>query len=253
MCYTTKMEVVILQWNVWNREDPANIVACVQRTGADIFCAQELIRDSRRGLDTARFIANGLGFAHFFIHADTWDRWDCPEAQGNAIFSRYPILRTAHVYVTEPRHNPDVAMDEGRVYVEADIRIGASVLTVGTTHLSFTPRFEMNEARRRQADALVDIVKKKKHLYVFTGDLNAASDSYPIQRISEHLLNAGPAFSEKTWTTKPFSYQGFSEDRLDWRIDYIFTTPDVAVANAEIIQTAYSDHLPIRAKILLSS
>ena len=89
----------------------------------------------------------------------------------------------------------------------------------------------------------------KKRNFVFTGDLNAPPGTPTIDKVSEHLANVGPDFTEKTWTTKPFSYDGFEEMKLNWRLDYIFATKDIETISTEVLKTAYSDHLPVQAKI----
>ena len=65
-------------------------------------------------------------------------------------------------------------------------------------------------------------------------------------------MNLGPDYHEKTWTTKPFSYNGFSENSLNWRLDFVFGTKDIKVISSEIIKTDLSDHLPILIKIEIS-
>jgi endonuclease/exonuclease/phosphatase family metal-dependent hydrolase len=67
----------------------------------------------------------------------------------------------------------------------------------------------------------------------------------PMSQISRQWRDAGPAKDQNTWTTKPFSYGGFSANTRDWRIDYCFATPDIRVRSARIVETPYSDHLPI--------
>jgi endonuclease/exonuclease/phosphatase (EEP) superfamily protein YafD len=85
----------------------------------------------------------------------------------------------------------------------------------------------------------------KKDNYVVTGDLNATPDSYLVPKIEKLLSHAGPKYEVKTWTTKPFSYNGFDETELNWRLDYVFATSDVCVVSSEVVPTEYSDHLPI--------
>ena len=79
--------------------------------------------------------------------------------------------------------------------------------------------------------------------------MNIAPNSESIRQIEKYLVQCGPDYQEPTWTTKPFSYKGFEEDKLRWRLDYAFTTRDVKVINSEIINTEYSDHLPILIEI----
>ena len=78
-----------------------------------------------------------------------------------------------------------------------------------------------------------------------SGDFNVTENSNLIKNLAHHLQNAGPDYSHKTWTTKPFSYLGFETDKLNYRLDYVFATPDINIVSAKILNTEYSDHLPI--------
>ena len=55
--------------------------------------------------------------------------------------------------------------------------------------------------------------------------------------------------TQATWTTKPFDYGGFAETELRWRLDYAFATPDLEITSAKIVETEYSDHLPILVEL----
>jgi endonuclease/exonuclease/phosphatase (EEP) superfamily protein YafD len=82
-----------------------------------------------------------------------------------------------------------------------------------------------------------------------TGDFNAPPESYIVKRLGASMLHAGPDYDVKTWTTKPHSYNGFEETDLNWRLDYVFTTPDIRAVSAQVIKTDYSDHLPVLVKV----
>lgn len=98
-------------------------------------------------------------------------------------------------------------------------------------------------------ERLLDFFEGHRGNFVFTGDLNLSPDSRFLKYIEKYVKNCGPAYDEHTWTTKPFSYNGFEEDELRWRLDYVFATQDIVVLSSEIIQTNYSDHLPILVEI----
>jgi endonuclease/exonuclease/phosphatase (EEP) superfamily protein YafD len=117
--------------------------------------------------------------------------------------------------------------------------------------MSYTHQFEITPRKTQETDTLVDIISSHKSSYIFTGDLNAVPGSYTINRIAKYLKNAGPDITQATWTTKPFSYDNFEETELKWRLDYIFATDDIKVTSTEILNTNYSDHLPILAKFEL--
>jgi endonuclease/exonuclease/phosphatase family metal-dependent hydrolase len=241
------MKISFLQWNIWYKEDPDNIITEIKKINPDVICAQEFIQHSgqKPPLDTAKYIAEGLGYNYFFYPAEKWTGRPEKETQGNAIFSKFPIVKTNHYYVRQPKTNPINATEEGRVIVEATIEKDGQEISFGTTHLSLSHHFVMNDNRKEEGQNLLDYLKTKKTAYVFSGDLNALPDSFIIKGLSEGMNNLGPNFSEKTWTTKPFDYHGFKENDLAWRLDYSFATKDITPIRSEVIQTEFSDHLPL--------
>lgn len=243
------MKIKVLQWNIWVKENPDNIVKELKKINADIVCAQELIQDSKTKFDIAKYIAEKLNYHYFYKTADTWDNRDEKNAQGNVIFSKYPIIDTLHKHIQKPKHNPPDASHEGRVYIETKIKIKKKIMQIGTTHLSYSHKFDIDKQRKEEADVLFEIIKNKNKNYILAGDFNAVPDSYVIKKLEKIFVNAGPDFKEKTWPTKPFNYHGFQENKLNWRIDYIFINNDVKVINSKIIKTLYSDHLPILTEI----
>lgn len=240
------MIVKILQWNLLRKENPDNIVQLIKELHPDIITAQELIKNKETNIDWVKYIGDKLGFNSYFKEGDTWSpAKNNKTSQGNAIFSKFPIKKTKFDYLTKPYHNPPDANFEGRVYVETTLEINKKNLTIGTTHLSFSQKYIINEKRKKEVDSLISIIKNKNN-YIFAGDLNSSPDSYTIKELEKYFIHAGPDYKYPTWPTKPFDYHGqFKEDKLCWRLDYIFTTKDIKIIQSQIIKTEYSDHLPI--------
>ncbi|MCK5475905.1 MAG: endonuclease/exonuclease/phosphatase family protein [Candidatus Pacebacteria bacterium] len=243
------MIIKLIQWNIWSREKPENIVSFLKKSKADVICTQEIIRDSRKNIDVARYISKKLGFEYYYHNGDTWDNNDEKEALGNAIFSRFPITAKNYIFVQQPRHNPPSSSDEGRVYVEIKINVRNKILTIGTTHLSYSHQFKITKQRKEEIDVLISIIKQRKGHYLFAGDLNSVPNSYTITQLEKLFLHSGPDYGHKSWTTKPFEYEGFKENNLNWRLDYIFNTQDLCVYESKILDSQYSDHLPLQVKI----
>ncbi|HSX07406.1 MAG TPA: endonuclease/exonuclease/phosphatase family protein [Candidatus Saccharimonadales bacterium] len=244
-------EISLLQWNTWYDEDPENVARFLCEQKPDIICAQELtVGRSQTVPHMPEYIAARLGYnAHYQeLPIESTDGKQLMLA--NAIFSRFPIKNGRFVWVSEPAETGGYG-DEYRAYVEAALEIGDRELIVGTAHLSYTHKFEPTPAKQKETEHLLTELKKHQENYVFAGDLNAPPGSPTIRAIGKLLQNAGPGVSQNTWTTKPFSYNGFSESGLNWRLDYVFHTPDLQVAAAEILPTEFSDHLPILVRIHL--
>jgi len=237
----------LLQWNIWYQEDIRNILSTLREINPDIACLQEMTIDHpdyNKGIDTPRYLAENLGLNHFFKAAHD----DPANTFGNAIFSRFPITESNFSFIKESSSPHGVECDysdQGRVYVECLLDAGERKLSVGTTHMFYTDKFAPTPSKEAETNKLIEILSKKKDNFIFTGDLNALPGSYTINKIQKHLNSAGPNLEQNTWTTKPFSWNGFTADTLDWRLDYCFATPDIQIQSAKIIGTFYSDHLPI--------
>ncbi len=239
----------LLQWNIWYKEPIALVIPEIKRWNPDIICIQECT--SSIGYNSAQLLAQALNYSLVYKPAQRWSNNPLKQEQGNAILSRFPILSSRAVFLQSERQTPEDGSDEGRVYVEAEIELGSTTLTLATTHLSYSPKFIYTPKRAVEADKLIKIIAQKQNNYILTGDLNSPPDSSIVLKIEKDLINAGPAYDQPTWTTKPFDYHGWQEDQLRWRIDYAFTSPDVKVKSAEIPATTVSDHLPILISITL--
>jgi len=238
----------LLQWNIWYQERIQNILEVLKETNADIVCLQELTigHECNSGLDTPKFLAEGLGFYYFFKEALCFPHAGNNCSFGNGIFSRYPILKKSFVFIQEAQNQgTEDYSKEARVYVEITVDAGEKEYTIGTVHMSYSDKLLPTAEKKTETDQLTKVLRAKNNNFIFAGDLNALPGSYTLSEISKDLISAGPDMAEKTWTTKPFSYKGFEANTLDWRLDYVFVTPDIQIKEAKIVQTQYSDHLPI--------
>lgn len=246
------MEVSVLQWNVWYQENIHHVAEFLKGHVADVICLQELTIDApqQREKNTPAYIAGQLGL-HYFCKELPIESTDGQKMMlANGIFSRFPITESRAVWINEPKTGGGYN-DEYRAYVEVDMDVEGKSFTAATTHMSYTHRFEGTPNKARETAKLVEQLHRHKTGFMFTGDLNAVPESDTIQSIGEVLHPTGPDYDQKTWTTKPFSYKGFEETELNWRLDYGFVTPDVKVVGAEILKTNYSDHLPLFFKVSL--
>lgn len=237
-----------MQWNIWYKQDIKDIASFLLKNKADIICLQELMYNysGQDVANTAKYLAETLSYNYYdksiAIGGETWQ-------QGSGIFTSFPIVKQSYVWINEPVGPVESYDNEHRAYVETVLDTGKALLTVGTTHMSYTDRYMQTKRKQQETDRLIEIIKSKNSNYILTGDFNSEPDSYTIQQVAKYLRNVGPAFVEKTWSTKPFSYNGFNTDELLWRLDYIFASNELKVSDARILNTGYSDHLPIFAKL----
>jgi endonuclease/exonuclease/phosphatase family metal-dependent hydrolase len=236
------MRISVLQWNIWFKEDIENIARVLNDNKADVICLQELTRGYQEPhTDTIKYIAGELGYNFHFEEMHSEEQ---PWTQANAIFSKFPIVDRRTVMINEPTGTGHYD-DEYRAYVEVTVDVDGQNITVGTAHMSYTNRFENTERKENEARKLIDILKQMKSRYIFTGDLNAAPESNTVTSVRNMLKWIGGDQPYLTWTTKPFSYDGFEETDLKWCLDYIFSTDDISEVSFNTIKTDFSDHLPV--------
>lgn len=235
------MEIKILQWNIWFKENIDYIIQTINEINPDIVCIQELTY-TRDDMSNVKKLSKLFSYSKYAVA----DEYEDGSFICNGIYSKYPILKTFEKYVQEPSIDKDYSR-QGRIYLEAEIEFETCCITVGTTHLSYTDKFVESELKDEEVNNLLELLKDKRSKYIFSGDLNTTKESKYINSIEEILTNYD---TSATWTTKPFSYNGFEEKELKWKLDYVFTTDDINVKNVEVLKKIkYSDHLPILVTI----
>lgn len=239
----------ILTWNVWYKEDPKNVLELLKNTEWDVCCLQEIMKGFHPEIeDVAEYLKESLGVEGYLAVAQ--GRSEKGWSQGNLILSRLPIKDTFSYFIQDQSDDPEPSFsDEGRVIAGIELDNSFKILT---THMSYTPRFEETNKKNAESERLIEYLAGLEQPFVFCGDLNAVPTSNLIQSLSQSYKNLSPDFTEPTWTTKPFSHEGFEVDTLTYRLDYVFSSKEVEQIGSRIIQTEYSDHLPILSDIKIN-
>lgn len=239
----------IMNWNILYTENPENIYSLVKKINPDIFCCQEINETlkTRNGQDLLTLLSTIFPYSFAKSAVIIGSRNEKLDL-GNGVFSKFEIKSSRELVLREGENKLTESKEEKRIYVEADLEVNGEIISVGTTHLTFNPYFKDTADKATQIDKIIAAVKSKKK-YVITGDLNSAPDSKTIGKLEKFLVSAGPPHDQPTFTTIPFSLLGFEVKDLEWRIDYVFATPDIKVLSSRIIKTNFSDHLPIVAGI----
>lgn len=227
------MHVKILSWNIWIDGHFDEIKEFLQKSDADIIALQE-VQDNDSTRQIIPYLTS-LGYQYIFdTITETWDGkvWKF----GPAIFSTYPIL-SPKTYV--------LSKENKRIVVGADIQIGDKILHVFSTHLSHTHQ-QNSDAQKAQAVELLQHVPND--MSIVMGDFNATPESTTIQEMKK-VLQDTDANNLPTWSVYPEGCFGCRPQKIDTRLDYIFTTKDIRVHSYAVEHAKASDHLPISAII----
>jgi len=218
-------------FNTAGRLDLEALAEVIEASEADVVGLQEISRGWLvwGSVDMLAWLSQRLDMS--YVSGPTSDaQW------GNAILSRFPILG-AETYRLPPER-----LLIRRGYIAAQIDVGRGNLTVIDTHFHHVE--EEPEIRDVQAAALTEGWDGSPAT-VIVGDLNAPPDSVAMGILSGMgLVNVAAEMSSGPVLTYP-------ADNPTSQIDYIWASPDLQFADAEVLQTTASDHRPVVATILL--
>jgi endonuclease/exonuclease/phosphatase family metal-dependent hydrolase len=155
------------------------------------------------------------------------------DTYGVAVLSKHPIVQERRYLL--------LSAEQQRACLEATIDLGDQTLTFFSVHLGLN-----SEERERQLDEVLNYTADAPAPKVLVGDFNANPDSHEIGRVLEQFDDAFAVAGTGTGYTSPADAPGET-------IDYVFVSPDISVLSAEVVPSLASDHLPVVARIRLTS
>lgn len=219
------------------------IAQVIEDSGAEIVGLQEVSRGQLISgvADQLSYLASRLGFEHVEYFGTTDPTF------GNAVLSRYPIVESVET------HLPQVGTPLRRGYLGTTIDAGGTSLLFISTHLQHVndpdvhdrdPEGDLYPVHREQIETILTKWGGVEPA-LLVGDFNAR----PGWRQLAELMSAGWVDS---WA-EVGAGDGFTSNSAnpEHRIDYVFHTPDLTVADAGVIQSRASDHFPVVVDINL--
>lgn len=235
-------------YNLWYGKEWEKEIRFLKKENVDIFVLQEVTKNIPEfGLEnTDVFQEFKQAFPrHEGVYAPITHKKERGRKVGfgNAIFSRFPIVSSEAHYLLKPLDWTDDYKNMSRNLLEAKIRIENKEIYIFTTHLTYSPGFIDTPNKIKEAKTISKIIRGKEP-FIFAGDFNSHPDTEVIKILSQvaSYLNQS---NKPTWTKHPFSYEGFSETELKWKLDYVFASDDLKCTEYKIVDINYSDHLPI--------
>lgn len=250
----------------------------IKASAADVICLQEVDFGSHRslGVNQARYLAQKANYPHL-AEAVSWEANYIPfpywpfarhfgqMKSGGAILSKYPILSHEITLLEKPLSQAwwYNIFYLHRYWQKVVVELGNNKVSFMNLHLEAFDKAD----RRSQLKQLVKIVKEEK-IEIIAGDFNMlpasaskkarfkdSEDDYENDPSYEEMLKSGhfEVIPDNIYAQDEVRYFTFPASKPDRRLDYIWFKPDLKMIKAEVLPSALSDHLPLRAVIQISN
>ncbi len=249
----------------------------IKEWNADVVCLQEVDFESSRShkINQADYIARAAGYP-FVAEASSWESnyipfpyWPLKNnfgkmKSGGAILSKFPITDHEVTLLSKPTSQPwwYNLFYLHRYFQKVTISVGDKKFNLMNLHLE---AFDKND-RKNQIIKLVHKIKNEK-IDLVAGDFNMLpasatkrskfynDDDY--ENDASYELMTGPGLLEvipdeiyAKDEAQFFTYPSWKPDR---RLDYIWYKASLKMMKAEVLSSASSDHLPLRASFQIDS
>lgn len=249
----------------------------IKSWGADVICLQEIDFDSARSqfINQAEYIAQKAGYP-YVAEAVSWNAnyipfpyWPIKNNfgrmhSGGAILSKYPLTDHEVILLGKPESQPwwYNLFYLHRYFQKVTINAGEKKFKLINLHLEAFDKLN----REGQIKELSEKIKSEAIDFV-AGDFNmlpaSASkrskfyndDNYENDRSYELMMKSGLAevIPDEIYAKDEAFYFTFPAWAPDRRLDYIFYKPGLKMMRAEVLPSALSDHLPLRASFQIGS
>ena len=249
----------------------------IQEWDADILCLQEIDFDSYRShhINQAEYIAKMAGYPYMAM-APSWEANYIPFPywpfsrhfkkvhSGGAILSRYPLLTHEYRLLAKPASQPwwYNLFYLHRYFQKVSFQVNDKTFKLINLHLEAFDKID----REGQVKLLRKVIKQQKIDFV-AGDFNTVptsalkkskfpnGDDYENDHSFEMMLKSDllEVIPDEIYSQSEASYFTFPSSKPDRRLDYIYYNTSHKMMKAEVLPSALSDHLPIRASFQVDS
>ncbi len=214
-----------------DRIDLGRIANVLRQINADIILLQEVeyCRPRSKCKRQAYELARKLDMEYAYGPVTTYRAG----SYGNAILSRYPILKSINYIL------PDSPAKRG--CLQADLTVKNMPLTVFNTHLGLNKKLRRQHIEEMILPRLLSISTP----LILGGDFNARPESPEIILLSSYLADT---FSKNSGLLS----KTFPSINPVARIDYLFINQGLSTKDFFIMDSHASDHLPVIAEVDLA-
>lgn len=228
------------------------ILDFLKKENPDILACQEVFNGKDANLD-GQFCFFGvlkkeLNFPYaYFAPAFLENKKEGTIENGNAIFSRFPILNTKTTFYDIPYiknyirpADPAEFSFTPRNLQEAVLEMDKIKLNIFNTQGIWGFDGKDNERRLKMANTIVNEIKDKENV-ILAGDFNVNRDTKTITKIEEHLRNVFANELTTTFNMKRKENPGYASAV----VDMIFVSNNIKLLEHYCPKIDISDHLPL--------
>lgn len=226
------------------------IIKFIKKENPDILALQEVYDGKDKKLDkqyqTIEIFKKQLSYKYFFFSPAFLDHRKIGTLeQGNAIFSRYPIISTNAIFYDVPYgdFNEESSLDFSTVprnFQHAVISLENTNFNVFNTQGIWGFDGKDNKKRLKMSQIIVREIINKKQV-ILAGDFNVLPNTKTVKNIEKHLNNVFANELKTTFNTK-------RKDKGDYAtsaVDMIFVSRDIKILTHYCPPVDISDHLPL--------
>lgn len=227
-----------------------DIIAFIKKESPDIIALQEVYNEKNPQLkkhqQTLSVLQKELDYKYFFYSPAFLDeRKKDTILNGNAIFSRYPIIANKTVFYdvmfgSVSKSNLNDFAFTPRNLQQATIQTNDTILHIYNTQGIWGFDGKDNQRRLKMSQTIVNEIKNKNNI-ILAGDFNVSPKTKTIQNIKKYLSNV---FNNKLTTTFNLKRKG-KGNYATAVVDMIFVSKNIKVLDKYCPPVDISDHLPL--------
>ena len=246
------MKIRFVTLNIWEGGRLFdNVVRFIKRENPDILALQE-VYDGKTSKFEKRFrtfeiFKKELGFSNSVFTPAFLDTQSIGDIeQGNAIFSKFPILIQKAIFFDKSYsklngENPENFELFPPILLYVTIALRNIKLDIFNIHGIWGLDGKDNERRLKMSTAIIDHIKNKSNI-ILAGDFNVKPNTKTIQNIEKHLKNV---FKGELKTTFNIKRKKIVSGYATAVVDMVFVSRHINIVEHYSPQVDISDHLPL--------
>ncbi|MDB5175499.1 MAG: endonuclease [Candidatus Saccharibacteria bacterium] len=245
------MKIKVISLNMYEGILLDKAVDFLKLENPDILFLQEVYGQNAPESDnqfrTLEILQNTLQLSHsYFIPGLRHRREEGKFLIGNAIFSRYPIIRSTAVFFNAP-YNDDFVVDPkyNHMYPHTlqHVVIDTPDGEVNAFNIHGTWDLDgdnYSEQRKQMSQAIIRAVESKPHV-ILAGDTNAKPTNQAMRRVEQHLTSVFGDSLKTTFNMSRKNNPGYASAA----VDMMFVGHDITIVERKCPNVDVSDHLPL--------